>query len=525
MFLAVQIISYVTIGLIIGLIFFLVSPFFLPQEFRISMFQLFVDNGILGPNAVWLIYGIISLVIAQQIIKVVAGVPLSTEVEPADIDHLFPAPIQAQSYYTAKYIRSIIRRLNFYLYALLVLSPLFLFVLSEELNWTPLAFIFFFLVVFFLGEIGSIATHGLYCVRRLSTQPRSHRRLIHFIFNLGFVIGIFFVLTPPIPIGSLWYVPPIYGLAIFLVALFSQGKYASLPLPPASILFLMLLLGYLITLVIVRFLTNKVALDLYEDIAKITQQQGLALGLLTQLPLRFTSAKSSLRAVLQKDFIMGLRKPGKAIFWFGAITNFAFAFFLLFLVPNFQFVVPLPPELAFFLPTLYSLLLVLLIPLLTVSAADPFQGEYRNLYLLRLAPLHPIGVTLEKFALLLVTPFMLTVPFAIYFAVILTDLSLLVIAVPIIPHAILLSASMGIALGSRYPYVSRTRTYTSIALMVAFPMLSWLVIIPVVIFQLIFLQSGITWMLMSSIMVIPYTLGVLLLLLLWAARSYRLHEP
>ena len=89
---------------------------------------------------------------------------------------------------------------------------------------------------------------------------------------------------------------------------------------------------------------------------------------------------------------------------------------------------------------------------------------------------------------------------------------------------IFIATAIGVGLGSRYPYASRARNETPIALMITFPVISWVAIIPVLIFQLGFLPGGVPLMLLSSVLVAPYTIILVVILLSWSAHSYLRQE-
>ena len=139
-FLVVQLVSLVTIGLVMWLLWFFI--FVLPVEIRGSLYGLLVDTGLIGPNAIFLVHALISVVALQAVLRALLGVPLSDVVEPADVDLLFPAPVQPRVLVAAKYIRSIPRRLLFLTYALLAFSPvLIFFVLEYGVSLVNIAFV------------------------------------------------------------------------------------------------------------------------------------------------------------------------------------------------------------------------------------------------------------------------------------------------------------------------------------------------------------------------------------------------
>lgn len=532
-FLTVQAVSIAVIILILWLLWFLIlspNPIGIPDTIRGSLYWVFVQSGLIGPNAIWLVYAIISLIVAQQIVKAMMGVPLGAESEPADVDFLFSAPMQGHVFYTAKYLRSIPRRMMFFLYILVGLQPILWF-FGRNFGLQLGVFLVFLLIVFLLGEIGSIATHALYSLRKLVMQPRPKQRLYRIVFYFCFGIGTFLILTPIFIVGGAVISSPMYSLAYILVSLIFSGSppgmegnftflyYPAIPWVIAGLIFL-----YFTLFTIARWLSDKITVDLYEEIATVSRKRGTALGFLNRLPLGFQRTKTPNRAILRKDFITGLRKPGKTFFLFGVIANFVFAGVFITLLPTFRLMMPIPSEFLPFLETLYAILLVVIIPLLAINASDPFQGEYGTIYIIRLAPVAPLRFTLIKYAQLLLTPFLLAIPFSIYFAVILGNLNLLPVAAAILPHAILISTAIGVGLGSRYPYASRAKSETPVALMITYPVLSWTAIIPVLIFQLGFLEGGVELMLLSSLLVMPYTVGLMLILLSWSSHSYLRQE-
>ncbi len=528
-----QVVSLAIIGLIIWLLWFLIlspNPLGLPTELRASFYWLFVQSGLIGPNAIWLVYAVLSLIIAQQIIKAVLGVPLSAETEPADIDYLFSAPMQGNVFFTAKYLRSIPRRLLIFSYILLALQPI-LWYFAGSFGLSLGIFGVFLLIIFLLGETGSIATHGLYALRKFVSQSRPFQRIYRMLFYAALITGAFLLLSPVLFVGGVVVNSPMFNLAYMLVALIfsgatfgSEGNFSYLYYPAIPWVIIGLFISYLFILITTRWLFNRASLDLYEEIAMVARRKGAPLGSLSRLPINFQGAKTPTRTILHKDFITGLRKPGKAFYLIGIIINFVFALIFVSLLPLLSSMLFLPPEFYSFMETLYAILLVVIIPLLAISASDPFHGEYGTLYLIRLAPVAPLRFTFVKYLLLLVSPVLLSIPFAIYFAVILGNLHLLLVAIAILPHAILLSTAIGVGLGSRYPYASRAKNETPIALMVTFPFLSWIAIIPVLIFQLGFLPGGVELMLLSSLLIIPYTVVLILILLSWSAHSYLRQE-
>ena len=209
MFITVQVVSFIMIILIMWILSLLLFGF--PFEIRAAMYQLFQETGLLGENAVFIVHAIISLIVVQQIIKAIMGIPLNDESEPADIDVLFPAPIRGHVFFAAKYLCSIPRRLTFFVYASLALSPV-IFYLSVAYAITSFSLLLFMLLVILLGEIGAIMTHGLYCLKKLVNQSRPQRRLFRFVFYLAVIIGTFLLLIPSIRLSNQVIPLPIYIL-------------------------------------------------------------------------------------------------------------------------------------------------------------------------------------------------------------------------------------------------------------------------------------------------------------------------
>jgi hypothetical protein len=540
-FLVVQVVSLATIVLVAWLLWAFIFTF--PVELRGLLYGLIVDVGLVGPNAVFLAHAVISVLALQAILKSLLGVPLGDQVEPADVDLLFPAPIQPRVVFAAKYLRSIPRRLLFLAYALLAFSPILAFLVLEyggpvqnvQPAWQDIgvawsSFLHDYggsllgigvvvLIVFLLGEIGALATHALYCLRRLVDQPPKKRRLLHLLFYVFVVFGTLLLLLPGARLDSRIVPFALFGLASLIVGLATNGSLAPIP-PMFGVAVLALFITYVVIQRIALRLTDAVGSSLYEDLSVATQHRGVALGLLARLPITFKSARTPLRALLKKDILTGLRSSGKAFYLAGIVSNFALSFVFILFSPVIHLLVPIPPDFVYLIPGLFLLLLVLIIPLLAIGASDPFQGEYGCIHFLRLARLAPLKVTLVKFCLIVATPFLLAVPFAIYFAAILGDLSLLLVAVAVLPHCILISTSVGTALGSRYPYITRTKSQMPVALLVTYPVMSWLLTAPVVFIQAQFLLAGFWFILLSAVIVLPYTIGVVLVMLTWAARSY-----
>ncbi|MFX1562721.1 MAG: hypothetical protein ACFFDP_05390 [Promethearchaeota archaeon] len=497
--------------------------FAFPVEIRATMYWIIVEAGLMGPASVLLLYAVISFILSQQVIRAFLSVPVGNEIESADIDFLFPAPIRPHAFLISKYLRSIPRRLMFILYIGLALLPIIEF-LRIEFGVSPFTFILIIMLIIFLGEIGSLATHTIYCLRRYVSLFWRRHRIRRLLFYLIFMIGTFLFLSPFIIYGNFLIPTPVYNLAYLLVALGTAGQLAAFP--PISFPLLLLSLAILYTVILgaaIKF-TDLINYAIFEDLSIIAHRSGTATGILSQAPISFEGACSPVRALLKKDIVVGLRSPGKAVYWAGILINFILAYVFISFAPVIHQILPIPEDFTHLIPSLYLIILVLLVPLLTISAADPFKGEYGKIHLLRLAPIAPIHVTFIKFILLLVTPLMITIPFAIFFAVILGDLNLLIVAAAILPHAILLSTAMGLGLGSRYPYITQAQTQTPVALMVTYPVLSWCVMMPVVFLIAGFLPLGITWMIIASSFVSPYSIVLTLILLSWAAHSYLHHE-
>ncbi len=484
----------------------------------------------IGVNTVWIVYALLSLVIAQQIVKAVMGVPLGSESEPADVDHLFSTPMPGHVFFTAKYLRSIPRRLMLFVYIGFAFQPI-LWYFGQNFRLTLGMFALFVVMIFLLAEIGVIATHGLYAIRKFVSQPRPHRRIFRIIFFVVLMVGTILLLTPVWLINGVLVPSAMYNLAYMLVAIVfsgappgSDGAFSVLFFPALPWALLGLFIAFVLILILTRWLTDRITIDMYEEIAVIARRKGTAIGALSRLPVKFTSAKTPLQALFKKDILTGLRKPGKAFYIFGLVANFVFALLFINFAPTFGSILPIPPEFIPLMETLYAILLVVIIPLLAITSSDPFQGEYGSVYLVRLAPVAPLRLTFIKYIQLLITPICLAIPFAIYFAVILGSLNLLTVGLAILPHAILIATAIGVGLGSRYPYASRAKNETPVALMIAFPVISWMAIIPVLIFQLGFLPGGVPLMLLSSLFVTPYTICLVVILLSWSAHSYLRQE-
>lgn len=527
-FIILQIVSVAIVLLVVWLLWIFI--FVMPTSIRGSMYWIIVDSGFLGVNTIWLVYGIISLFIAQQIIKAILGVPLGSETEPADADYLLPTPMQGHVFYTAKYLHAIPRRITLVLYLVLAVQPI-LWYFGSNFGLTWEIFFLFLLVIFLLGEIGSVATQGLYALQKFATQNRPHKRIFRLLFYAVLVIGIVLVLSPVWAVGGLYAPSPTLNLANTLVGMLfsgaapgSDGAFTVFFLPALPLVFFQLLILYGIVIVGTRWLTDKITIDFYEEIATVARRKGTNIGALHRLPVKYTPTKSPFRAFFMKDFITGLRKPGKVFYVGGLVVNFAFAFVFIGLAPVFGSVFPIPTEYLPLIETLYAVLLVVIIPLLAISSSDPFRGERGTLHLVRLSPLTPVRFTTIKYLQLLLTPFALAIPFAIYFAVFLGSLSLLPIALAILPHSITIASAIGLGLGSRYPFASRVKNETPIALMITFPVISWIAIIPVLLFQLGFVPGGLPLMLVSSLLIAPYTILLVVILLSWSAHSYLRQE-
>lgn len=336
--------------------------------------------------------------------------------------------------------------------------------------------------------------------------------------------GTLLLLTPFISIGNNLVPMPVYYLAYLFVAFGTAGQLAYLPLSAFPLLLVSLVILYILILVVAVRLTRLINYVLYEDLAIVTNRSGHATGLLGRVPINFQGASSPFRALLKKDMVMGLRSPGKSVYWASIIVNFILAALFIIFAPIIRLILPLPEDYMDLIPALYVIILVLLVPLLAISAADPFKGEYGKNHLLRLAPLSPLHIAFIKFFFLLVTPVLVTIPFAIYFAVILGNPGLIIIGGAILPHAVLLSTAMGVGLGSRYPYVTQSQTQTPVALMITYPVLSWVVMMPVAFLVTGFLPMGIEWAIVAALFLMPYSIFLTIILMGWAAHSFLYHE-
>lgn len=520
-FLVVQIVSFAIVGLVLFLLWFLIFVF--PEEMRAPLYWLFVDSGLLGPNSILLAYAIASLITVQQIFKALLGCPLAEEVEAADVDIIFTAPVRANSIFIAKYARSIPRRLLFFIYAGVAFLPVIVF-FSLEYGASFNLFALAIFMMFLLGEVGALATHSLYCIRKSATKPRFFSRLFRLLFYFGLVFGALILLSPVVPIGGLGLPLPIFTLAYLIVALCTNGQLAPFDPFTLNITLVFLIILYPVFLFLARHLTNAVGPELFEDLVTTTQRKGPVVGVLSRIGLSFQVAGSPFRTLLRKDIVTGLRKPGKAFYWAGIAVNYIIVLFLILLSPIIHLVLPLPGDIFVFAPTLYSLLLILITPLLAITAADPFRGEYGSLYLIRLAQITPIKVALGKFLMYLVTPVLIAIPFAFYFALILGNLNLIIVALAILPHAVVLSTAMGISMGSRYPYATQTQTQIPVSLMISYPVLSWIIIAPVAVLLLGFFAGGVALMLLASLILSAYSVGLMLILLGLAARAFKYIE-
>ncbi len=523
-FISVQILSLTIIVLIIWLLW--VFLFLLPVSLRGSLYWLIINSELIGTNTVWIVYAILSLIIAQQIVKAIFSVPLESLSEQADVDYLFPVPMQGHVFYTAKYLRSIPRRFMLFFYIILAFQPI-LWYFGMNFGLTLGMFVLFVFITFLLAEIGSVATHGLYSLRKFVSQPRHQHRIYQIIFFVALTIGTVLLLSPVWLVNGGLVPSPIYCLAYMLVSILfsgtlpgSEGSFTYLYYPAIPWVILGLILALAAILFLTRWLTDKTTVDLYEEIADIARSKGKPRGALSQLPISFSAAKTPIRALFKKDFITGLRKQGKTFYLIGIVGNFVFSLVFVSLIPLFGFTIPVPPEFTSFPEMIYAIILVVIVPLLAISSSDPFQGEYNTIYLLRLAPVAPFRLTFIKYLQFLVTPLCLATSFALYFAAILGSLHVLPVALAILPHAILIATAIGVGLGSRYPVASRAKNEKPLALVITFPFISWVAIIPVLLFQLGFLPGGVTLMLFGSLLITPYTICLVLILLLWASHSY-----
>ena len=390
------------------------------------------------------------------------------------------------------------------------------------------------LLVFLLGEIGAVATSGLYFMRKFVSQHRRFRRYYRSVFFVAVALGTFVLMAPILIVGGVVIYGPLFNLARLFVALvFSGHRFVTNPHVPLFITLYYpalpwviggLLFGYVFVLEVAQFLADRITIDLYEDISAVTRRRGLSLGWMSRLPVIFERAKTPLSTVFWKDFVTGFRKPGKAFFLFGLIGNFVFALFLYALQPTLIIAVPLPSEFVPLAGTLYIILLIVMVPILSINASDPFQGERGTIYLIRLSQVRPFRFTFIKYIQLLLTPFLLAIPVAIYFALFLGNPLLLIIAAAILPHAVLISTAIGVALGSRYPSTPSGKKETPVALVITYPIISWAAMAPVLFTFLGLAPSSLTWVLLGSLLVIPYTLALVLLLLGWSAHSYLRQE-
>jgi hypothetical protein len=390
------------------------------------------------------------------------------------------------------------------------------------------------LFVFILGEIGSVATNGLYFARKFVSQPRQNRRYYRLIFYIGVGIGSFLLLAPILVIGGVMVYGPLYNLARLFVALVFSGHstvesphvppFINLYVPALPWVLAGFLVGFVILLELSQFLSDRVAIDMYEDIGAVTRRRGLSLGWLSRFPVVFRRVKNPLTAVFRKDFVTGFRKPGKTFYIIGITANFAFALSLFVFQPTLTGMFQLPPEFTRIAGTLYMILLIVIVPVLSINASDPFQGERGMIYLIRLSQVRPFLFTLTKYLQQLVTPFLLAIPVAIYFSLFLGNLFLLLIAIAVLPHAILISTAIGVALGSRYPYTPGTKHETPVALIITYPVISWVAMLPTLFIFLGLAPSNISFIMISSLLIFPYTLTLVLFLLGWSSHSYLRQE-
>ncbi|MFX0079834.1 MAG: hypothetical protein ACFE8O_11400 [Candidatus Hermodarchaeota archaeon] len=505
------------------------------EYIRNTIYSLLQEAGFFSENAIWLVYALIALIVAHQIIKALVSVPIGGESEPADVDTLFSAPMRGYVFFTAKYFRSIPRRLLIYFYVIIALLPMVWFFMRDYTY--ALSFdmaLLIILLVFLLGEIGSVATSGLYFMRKFVSQHRRLRRYYRIVFFAAVALGTFVLLTPILIVSGVVIYGPLYNLARLFVAMVFSGhaSVANPHVPPFITLYYPalpwviggLLFGYIFVLEVAQFLSDRITIDLYEEISAVTRRRGLSLGWLGRFPVIFERAKTPLTAVLRKDFVTGFRKPGKAFYLFGLIANFVFALFLISLQPTLITTVPLPEELVPILGSLYVILIIVIVPLLSINASDPFQGERGTIYLIRLSQVRPFWFTFAKYVQLLLTPFLLAFPMAIYFALFLGNPYLLIMAIAILPHTVLISTAIGVALGSRYPSIPGGKKETPVALIITYPVISWTAMAPVLFVFLGVAPSSLTWVLLGSLLIGPYTLGLVLFLLGWSAHSYLRQE-
>ncbi len=500
---------------------------------RNVIYSLLQESGFFGENAIWLVYALIAFIVASQIIKALVGVPLGGESEPADVDTLFSAPMRGHVFFTAKYFRTIPRRLLIYFYVIIAILPIVWFFMRDYVLSFDMVLLII-LLVFLLGEIGAVATNGLYFLRKFVSQHRRFRRYYRSVFFVAVALGTFVLLTPILIVGGVVIYGPLYNLARLFVAMVFSGHWlvANPHVPPFIMLYYPalpwviggLLFAYVFVLEVAQFLSDRITIDLYEEISVVTRRRGLSLGWLSRFPVIFGRAKTPLATVLRKDFIAGFRKPGKAFYLFGLIANFVFALFLISCQPTLFTGVQLPLELVPILDTLYIILIIVIVPLLSINASDPFQGERGTIYLIRLSQVRPFWFTFIKYLQLLLPPFLLAIPMAIYFALFLGNPHLLIMAAAILPHAVLISTAIGVALGSRYPSTPSGKKETPVALIITYPVISWTAMSPVLFIFLGVAPSSLTWVLLGSLLIGPYTLGLVLFLLGWSAHSYLRQE-
>ncbi len=293
------------------------------ETVRNNIYLLLQESGFFGENAIWLVYALITLIVAHQIIKALVGVPIGGDSEPADVDTLFSAPIRGYVFFTAKYFRTIPRRLLIYFYVIIAILPIVWFFMRD--NTYALSFdmvILIILLVFLLGEIGAVATSGLYFMRKLVSQHRRFRRYYRSVFFVAVALGTFVLLTPVLIIGGVVVYGPLYNLAQIFVAMVFSGHwlvpnphvqpfitlyYPALPWVVGGLLF-----GYVFVLEVAQFLSEQITLDLYEEISTVTRRRGLSLGWLSRFPVIFERTKTPLTTVLRKDFNFWIQETGKS---------------------------------------------------------------------------------------------------------------------------------------------------------------------------------------------------------------------
>ncbi|MFX0203644.1 MAG: hypothetical protein ACFFCW_46695, partial [Candidatus Hodarchaeota archaeon] len=250
---------------------------------RNMIYSLLQESGFFGENAIWLVYALIALIVAHQIIKALVGVPIGGDSEPADVDTLFSAPMKGYVFFTAKYFRTIPRRLLIYFYVIIAILPIVWFFMRDytyALSFDMVLLII--LLVFLLGEIGAVATSGLYFMRKFVSQHRRFRRYYRIIFFGAVVLGTFVLLTPILIIGGVVVYGPLYNLArLFVAMVFSGHWYVTNPhVPPFITLYYPalpwviggLLFGFAFVLEVAQFLSDRITIDLYEEISTVTRR-------------------------------------------------------------------------------------------------------------------------------------------------------------------------------------------------------------------------------------------------------------